>query len=446
MGDLQPNPLGAGGTDRAKNFAQQLKALFKCTGYSTSQFEKAHGYANGALTRYHNGDVVPPSSYIDHLVQELRERSTFQPEAEQRLYHDYGELLRDLVSQQSVHPMHRAMYTAFFAQQQLRELADEHSAVVRELGQCRQDLEAAIQDRDAERERRLRDRVQQLQARENQLAVRRTGHLKQLDTARAELASYDTGRRPAEVADLATVHVHQAIPARPVLPPRRALLPADGSAEGGVPYAPPKAGMRRAWLVLAAGALIVALVIGFMVADALKNPGGSSGTTAQAPSAQPAESAENSTPSEPASTPPSAALSPEEDPFAVLDEQLTDVYEITVGDGNTLDVDGQRLNSSTTVDEFLLDFGRLFFDEHQETVDQDVSIGWIDNRDVPHCDSRARLDTSRVLHLSRGDQNQSLCVRTSADRWALMRVVDWEPSSSGLGVGDVRFRIGYIKN
>ncbi|MFD3565985.1 hypothetical protein [Streptomyces sp. NPDC058667] len=397
------------------------------------------------MTRYSNGQIVPPAEYIDHLVRELRERSTFQPDAETSLYRDYGELLDHLASRPRSHPMHRLMRAVFVAQQHLRGMAQEHSAVVRDMGHAQQDLKDAIRDRDRERELRLRARVEQLRERENELALRRKHHLARLDEARGELARYDTGQQTAHGSELGTVHTH--LPQEPPgtsLSPRQAHPPAaqDGPRRDPRAHPPRAAGTTpRAWFLTGLIIVIGVLIGGFSVLAVVLKDNDDGKTPA------PDFSTVTANPQPTASRQPSAEPSPEQDPLTALDEHLTGIFEITVGDGNTLDIEGQRLDAPGAVAEFRLDFGRLFFETTTKNVAQNVGIGWIDNRDVPACENRARLEDRKVLHLSDGDhQTQSVCVLTSSGKWALLQVAETKPSSAGIGIGDVRFRVGYLKN
>ncbi|MEU3762840.1 hypothetical protein ACWDN6_30005 [Streptomyces albogriseolus] len=137
----------------------------------------------------------------------------------------------------------------------------------------------------------------------------------------------------------------------------------------------------------------------------------------------------------------------EEDPIIQLDKYLIDPDEITVGDNNYLDIDGHRLNGTGRVNEFELDFGRLFFDPHfQEGVSPNVKIGVIDSVDLPHCASKARFE-DHVLHLSEvEDALESICVQTSAGKWAMLNVVGFTRSASGIGASEIRFRYGMLKD
>ncbi|MFJ4871423.1 hypothetical protein [Streptomyces sp. NPDC088757] len=239
-------------------FAKILKAQFEQTGMSTSQFEAVHGYANGSVTRYSNGQVVPPPQYIEDLLGEVEQRLPLQPGVADQVRSGYGRLLDTLCSADRPHPMHQLMRRLFVAEQAVLTIAAEHAEVLRKLQQYRDGLDMAISDRDAERQRRLKQQIVRAQKEEQAVARRRASTVAQRDTARSELVEYNDGRlktparpvRAEPVSDPGGGHVHR--PGRQELPEANRPMSANpGQGEG-----------RWRFLVVTAAATVVALVLG----------------------------------------------------------------------------------------------------------------------------------------------------------------------------------------
>ncbi|MFJ3505688.1 hypothetical protein [Streptomyces sp. NPDC090135] len=234
------------------------------------------------------------------------------------------------------------------------------------------------------------------------------------------------------------------------------------------PFEPPypPAGLRRRSrvapvliTVLAIALVVCVATIAVLIAgmDKNKETAAAPGTSVPSPtSSLPAsEPPPSSAPASaaPATSPAPAVTSPapgdNDDPRRALDKHLTGIYEITVSDGNTLDIDTQSLNAPNRQDnELLLHYGTLLTttDAVGRPLNQDVRLGLIDDKDVPRCAQRARLvrpqDIGLDLLQSRADV--SVCVFTSQKRWAVLQP-SAEQTTDGRAPTEVNFRVGFVK-
>lgn len=132
----------------------------------------------------------------------------------------------------------------------------------------------------------------------------------------------------------------------------------------------------------------------------------------------------------------------ESDQHSEFDKFLSNVDEITVGEGNRFDLDSGRLNEPGNSADVRLSFSQLNFGA-QYRMSSKVRAGWIDNLDLPDCAGRARLKPATVpLSPTHGDwETESVCVHTTSGQWMLLRVLEGK-----LGASDVRFRYGPLRN
>jgi len=111
-------------------------------------------------------------------------------------------------------------------------------------------------------------------------------------------------------------------------------------------------------------------------------------------------------------------------------------YVLPLSDGTYVDIDSRRTAlDSTTVSDFHLDFGRLF-------PEQDVLLKFATDDEATSyqgCDAATRIED--VAFLGRLERDESVCVQTTEGSWAALKVTDMQPSSSGLGIGDVTFAV-----
>ncbi|MFI6415398.1 hypothetical protein [Streptomyces sp. NPDC050585] len=151
------------------------------------------------------------------------------------------------------------------------------------------------------------------------------------------------------------------------------------------------------------------------------------------------------TPANPAPTP------NDEDPRRALDKYLTGVFEITLSDGNALDIDGQTLHAPQAQDnEFLLYRDPVEgpvivnFNLSTERPNPGVKLGLINSKDLPQCAKRTRLvPEGTPISVNGGDVNDHACVFTSEKRWALVQAFVEQTSEDS--VTEVTFRIGFVK-
>ncbi|MFD3720102.1 hypothetical protein [Streptomyces sp. NPDC058674] len=142
-----------------------------------------------------------------------------------------------------------------------------------------------------------------------------------------------------------------------------------------------------------------------------------------------------------------------DDPRRALDKHLTGVYEITLSDGNTLDIDTRSLNAPNRQDnELLLQYGTLLTttDALGQPLNQDVRLGVIDDKGVPRCAQRARLVRPQDIGLDflQDRADVSLCVFTSQKGWAVLQPsADQaaDQAANGRVPTEINFRVGFVK-
>ncbi|MGW1490806.1 hypothetical protein [Streptomyces sp. NPDC002402] len=122
---------------------------------------------------------------------------------------------------------------------------------------------------------------------------------------------------------------------------------------------------------------------------------------------------------------------------------MTDIYDIKVPHQHYLDIDGQAVSDKPSRrHEFVFYSGWV----QTSSADSDqgtayAEIGVIDDSEVPKCEARSQRKDG-ILYFGWMEADQSVCVRTSENRWALVQVAS---ADEAIG-GSVVLHIGYLKS
>jgi len=116
-------------------------------------------------------------------------------------------------------------------------------------------------------------------------------------------------------------------------------------------------------------------------------------------------------------------------------------YVLEFGDGTYIDLD-TRLASRTGGPEFELKLGtgRFFTGEDYDTW-ADVTVAFVNDSEVSlqGCQTATRIQ-GEVVHLAELEQDESVCVHTSEDIWAAMKIVEVE-TEADLWAEDITFDV-----
>ena len=108
-------------------------------------------------------------------------------------------------------------------------------------------------------------------------------------------------------------------------------------------------------------------------------------------------------------------------------------YEFEFAEGTFFDFDTQKAALEGGAHfEAKLDLGRFFHGEKYGTW-QGVRVVYIKDANVSYsgCENGTDLQAGEVAHLNKVEQDESICVGTSGQKWAALKIVDDETPSSG---------------
>ncbi|UUU22915.1 NPCBM/NEW2 domain-containing protein [Streptomyces sp. DSM 40750] len=227
MRDNQPQDAGDSlehmeAADTREGFAQLLRLLFARAGRSTNDFEAAHGFKDGTVSKHQTGKTVPPLAFVEALLNDVRMRNGLTDDAEHEILNAYGRLLRRLNQDGTAHNLHKVMLQLYECKTALRTLTGAISATLHELVGVQEELsrireaQQAGESADRGRKEELDTRHQQLAARQSELVAQReatVGDLNTYEQQYRQLAERD-GSYPFRTSHaLGGDHVPPALPA-----------------------------------------------------------------------------------------------------------------------------------------------------------------------------------------------------------------------------------------
>lgn len=281
-------------TNTREGFARLLRLMFDRTGRSTNDFEEAHGFKDGTVSKHQTGKTVPPMEFVEALLSDVRMRSGLTEEAEEEVLNAYGRMLRRLNQDGTAHDLHKKLLQLYECRTTLRNLAGAISATLHELVGVQEELSrtrdarGAGEPADRDREEELDTRRRQLATRQSELVAQRKATVRDLDTYEQEYrhlaerdGSYPFRTGPAQGGDAGGDRVPRALPVTGVHAPR--------PSRGCSPLIP----------VLVA---MVVVVLGIFLIYRVTEPSTGTSTDTRADAANPADRSET-----PGTTPPAEA-------------------------------------------------------------------------------------------------------------------------------------------
>lgn len=446
---VQSQSLSRDGKDKRRaGFGKTLGTLLRSTGLSSRDFARLYPvYNDSTIRKYVGGISLPPWNFLRDLREQVALRAGDNEEVRKlsaRLFTDYREVLVEVGADLTGSDQNSLLLRLLEGEPRLAEVTEKLAEVTVQRDRLRAEVDRLRSSgQSGARVNHLRAEADKL-AHESARLARQRGELAgDMDRCRALLHLMEQDSDGPGAADM---------PAGP--PPHRP--PAD-------PVAPRTRRSRR-WRVLAAVATVLVLVgSGVAIGIWATREDGPSVAGTQGPASlsppvsrptpqetSPPSSAPTTPPATPASTAPAPAPAPD-DTRRTLDKYLIGVYEITVSDGNALDIDAQTLNAPRPQDnEF------VFYDDPlhgpsiinmnmtTERPNPDIKLGLLDSKDVPQCAKRTRLTPEAgSISLTGGDPDTHACIFTSGKRWALVQAFI-EKTQPG-AASEVTFRIGFVK-
>ncbi|MER7623791.1 hypothetical protein [Streptomyces sp. NPDC126503] len=436
--------------EKRADFGVKLGTLLSSTGLSSRGFARIYDpvYNDSTIRKYVGGTSLPPWNFLRDLREQVALRAGDNVDAMELsavLFTEYRKVLVEVGAELTGSDQNSLLLRLLEGEPRLAEVTEKLAEVTAQRDRLRAEVDRLRSSgQSGARVNRLRAEADKLSHQSARLA-RQRGELEgDMDRCRALLHLMEQHSEGPGAADM---------PAGP--PPHRP--PADPVA--------PRARRSRRWRLLGAAATVLVLVgsgvaIGIWAAREDAPPAaGAQGPTSSSPSASrptpqetsPPSSAPTTPPATPASTAPEPAPEDGDDTRRALDKHLIGVYEITVSDGNALDIDAQTLNAPRPQDnEF------VFYDDPlhgpsiinmnmtTERPNPNIKLGLIDSKDVPQCAKRTRLTPEAgSIGLTGGDPDTHACIFTSGKRWALVQAFT-EKAQPGTA-SEVTFRIGFVK-
>ena len=121
-------------------------------------------------------------------------------------------------------------------------------------------------------------------------------------------------------------------------------------------------------------------------------------------------------------------------------------YEFEFADRSYFDFDARKADLKGGADyEVKLSFGRFFHGSVNGAWDG-TEIKYIksEGASLEGCERGTDIQSGKVAFLRDVEQDESICIRTSGGKWAILKIVASEPSSSGLGTGNVTFNVRLV--
>ncbi|GGV32091.1 caspase family protein [Streptomyces spectabilis] len=146
-------------------FAAYLRAVFPYTRRTPEQFERAHGYSGGEVTRFLGGQVVPTPTFISDLIQELHMGGILAPETEGQMCAGYEGLLDYAIQRPHALAVYRNYWDDFSAEQQRRLAMNEHSLLERDIEWCEREVDRAWASSDFARTEQLQGQIRRMRSR-----------------------------------------------------------------------------------------------------------------------------------------------------------------------------------------------------------------------------------------------------------------------------------------
>ncbi|MGK5450017.1 hypothetical protein [Streptomyces radiopugnans] len=429
--------------DRLKaGFGQRLRSLLDMTGLSSREFAQRYpAYKDSTIRKYTLGTNLPPWDFLRDLLVEVSRRvdDVVSEERAAELFAAYRDVLVRIGADVRGSDQNSLLLRLYDGEQALHALGLELAEVREREDQLRAELEELRRSGpsgtadSAAQERRLTEESEALAQRRSALAQRRGDLLSDLDRTRAHLLLPEKADESAETSTATggAAHHHSV-----AIRPDPLVLP---STSGG--------GQRRSRLVPAlVGVLLLAagITAGVLLSD---SDGRDAERFSETPSTTPRSDTSEEEPP-PGTNDSDSVTSGETTPgwkplYLHLDQHLTDVYDITVSDGDQLDIDAGVL-SGTGEENDLAVSGTLIYqvDDEGTKISPDVEMGLIHDSEVPYCAERARL-LEGEFDLRNGRIDESVCVYTSENRWAVLQVAGGEEGDD-LRPTELYLHIGFV--